>query len=60
MIQGNLISEQNVLALFGLLQLENRPAADHVDAVLDEEFDHRDQAQLARLPADDGEQNHAE
>src|SRR5712692_4560590 len=59
-IQGNLIAEQNVLALFRLFQLENRTAADHIDAVLDEQLDHGDQAQFARLPANDGEQNHAE
>ncbi len=28
--------------------------------MLDEQLDHRDQAQLARLPADDGEQDHPE
>jgi len=37
-----------------LLQLEDCPAPDHVDAVLDKELDHRDQAQLARLPANNG------
>src|ERR1700674_1743721 len=60
MIQGDLIAEQNVLALFGSLQLKNRAAADYIDAVLNEELDHRDQAQLARLSANDGEQDHAE
>src|SRR6266478_5627482 len=59
-IQRNLIAEQNVLALFGFLQLENRAAPDHIDAVLDEQLDHRDQAQFARLPTNDGEQDHAE
>src|SRR5467141_2749747 len=59
-VQGNLIAEQNVLALFRFLQLENRAAADYIDAVLDEELDHRDQAQFARLPGNDGEQDHAE
>src|SRR6266851_4484767 len=59
-IQGNLIAEQNVLALFRFFQLENRAAADYIDAVLDEQLDHRDQAQFARLPGDDGEQDHAE
>src|SRR5258707_7462238 len=60
MIQSDLIAEQNVLALFGSLQLEDCPAPDHVDAVFDKELDHRDQAQLARLPANNGEQDHAE
>ncbi len=32
----------------------------HFHAVFDEELDHRDQAQLARLAGDDGEQDHAE
>src|SRR5467141_1051869 len=59
-VQGNLIAEQNVLALFRFLQLENRAAPDYIDAVLDEELDHRDQAQFARLPGNDGEQDHAE
>ena len=49
-----------MLALFGFLQLENRSPADHIDAVLDEQLDHGDQAQFARLPANDGEQDHAE
>src|SRR5712664_4458588 len=53
MVQGDLIAEQNVFALFRFLQLENRPAPDYVDAVLDEHFDHRDQAQFARLSAND-------
>src|SRR5467141_3478217 len=59
-VQGNLIAEQNVLALFRFLQLENRPPADYIDTVLDEQLDHRDQAQFARLPGNDGEQDHAE
>src|SRR5467141_5115729 len=58
-VQGNLIAEQNVLALFGLFQLENRAAPDYIDAVLDEQLDHRDQAQFARLSGNDGEQDHA-
>src|SRR6266851_2100327 len=60
MIQRDLVPEQNMLALFGFLQLEDCAAPDHVDAVLDKELDHRDQAQLARLPANNGEQDHAE
>ncbi len=44
----------------GLAQLVLRAAADHVDAVLDEQAQQFEQAQLARLPGDDGQQDHAE
>ena len=37
-----------------------RPAAHDFHAVLDEQLDHRNQAEFARLPGHDRQQNHAE
>ena len=55
-----MIADQNVLALFGLAQFVLRAPANHVHAMLDEEPQQFDEAQFARLAADDGEQDHAE
>src|SRR5580658_463366 len=49
-----------MLALAGLAQLIVGAPADHFHAVLDEALDAIDQAQLARLPVDDGKHDHAE
>ena len=49
-----------MLALAGLAQFVLRAAADHVDAVLDEKMQQLQQAELARLAGDNGEQDHAE
>ena len=59
-IEGDLIAEQNVFALLGFAQIVLRAAAHHVHAVLDEEAQQLEQAQLARLSGDDGQQDHAE
>ena len=53
-------AEQDVLALARFAQFVIGAAADHIDAMLDEVFDGRDQAQLARLAVDDGEIDDAE
>ena len=60
MVEGDLVADQNVFALVGFAQLEDGAAADDFDAMLDEQLDQRDQAELARLAGDDGQQNHAE
>ena len=59
-IEGNLVTHQNVFALFGFAQFENRAPAHHIHAVLDEQLDQRDQPQLTRLAAHDSQQDHAE
>ena len=59
-VERDAVAEQDVLALAGLAQLVLRAAAHHVDAVLDEQAQQLQQAQLARLPGDDGQQDHAE
>ena len=53
-------SEQDVLALAGFAQFVIGAAAHHIDAMLDEVLDGRDQAQLARLAVDDREIDDAE
>ncbi len=52
--------EQKMLALASLAQQVIGAAADHVDAMLDEALQRVEQAHLARLPVDDGQQDHAE
>src|SRR3974390_161403 len=59
-IQGDLVAEQNVFALFSLLELEDGARANAVVAMFNEELDERDQPQFTRLPTDDGKQDHAE
>ena len=59
-IERDVVAEQDVLARFGLAQLELRAPPHDFDAVLDEELQQRQQAQLARLAVHDREQNHAE
>ncbi len=59
-IERDVVAEQDVLARFGLAQFELRAPAHHFHAVVDEQLQHRNQAQLARLPVDDGQQDHAE
>ncbi len=59
-VEGDLVADQDVLALFGFAQLEDGAAANHFHAVFDEQLDHRNQAEFARLACDDGEQDHAE
>src|SRR6266853_96865 len=53
-------AEQDVLALFGLAQLELRAPPYDFDAVFDEQFQQRQQTQLARLPVHNREQDHPE
>ena len=59
-VERLLEAEQDVLALARLAQFVLGAAADHIDAVVDEELDHVHQAQLARLAVDDGEHDDAE
>ena len=60
MIQCNQVTFKDVLAVFRLLQKICSAAADHVNAVIDEALDRRDQAQFAGLAVHHREQNHAE
>src|SRR5438128_8150774 len=60
MVERDLVTDQNVFALFRFAQFEDRATTHDFHAVFDEELDERNQAELARLPADDREQNHAE
>src|SRR6266849_6639237 len=60
MVERDLVADQNVFALAGFAQLVDGAAAYDFDAVLDEQLDERDEAEFARLPADDGQQDHAE
>ncbi len=53
-------AEQDVLALAGLAQFVIGPPAHHIDAVLDEVLDRREQAQFARLAVDDRKIDDAE
>ncbi len=53
-------AEQNVLALARLAQQVIGTAAHHIDAMIDEALQHVRQAQLARLPVDDGQHDDAE
>ena len=59
-IEGGEIAFENVLAVFRLLQQVRGAAADNVDTVLDEIFDGLDDAHLAGLSIDHGEQDHRE
>src|SRR5260221_7096423 len=49
-----------MFALAGFAQLVDRAAPHDFDAMLDEQLDERDKAELAWLTADDGQQDHAE
>src|SRR6266478_151241 len=60
MVERDLVADQNVFALAGFAQLVDGAAAHDFDAVLDEELDQRDEAELARLTTDDGQEDHAE
>ena len=59
-IEGDVVAEQNVLALAGLAQFVLRAAAHHINAVLDKKAQQFEQAEFARLAGDDGQQDHAE
>src|SRR6202167_4996437 len=59
-VERDLVAEQNVFALFGFAQFVLGTAAHHVHAVLDEKAQQVQQAELARLSGDDGQQDHAE
>src|ERR1017187_3631189 len=59
-VEGLLEAEQDMLAVARLAKLELGAPADHFDAVVDEEFDAIDQAELAGLPVDDGQHDDAE
>src|SRR5262245_19961950 len=60
MVERHLIAGENVFAFASLAQFEARAPQDDVAAVFDEQPDDLDQAHLARLSADDGQQDHAE
>src|SRR6266446_3467708 len=60
MVERNLVADQNVFALAGLAQLVDGAPAHDFDAMLDEQLDERDEAELARLTPNDGQQDHAE
>ena len=59
-VERLLESQQQMLAVASLAQKVIRAPAHHVQAVIDEALDGVEQAQLARLPVDDGQQDHAE
>ena len=59
-VERLLEAEQDMLALARLAQFELGAPADHFDAVIDEELDAIDQAELAGLPVDDGQHDDAE
>ena len=59
-IDGDVIAQQNMLALFRLAQVVARAANHHFAAVFQEEPQQLEQAHLARLAAGDGQQDHAE
>ena len=59
-IERDVVPDQNVLARFGFAQIELRAPAHDFDAVLDEQLQQRQQAQFARLPVHDRQQDHAE
>src|SRR5260370_2409089 len=59
MVDVALVADQDVFALASLAQLVERAAPHHFDAGLDEQLDQRDETELARLPGDDGQQDHA-
>src|ERR1700730_10840915 len=58
-VERDVIAEQDVLALLGFSQFVLRAPADHIGAVLDEQTQQLEQSELARLPGNDREQNHA-
>src|SRR5260370_2389873 len=60
MLEGFLEAKQDVLALFSLAQIVARAAENDVAAVFDKQANQLDEAQLLRLSADNGQQDHAE
>src|SRR5690242_3552941 len=58
-IKRDAIAEQDVLAFARLAQFILRAAPNHIDAVLDEILQKLNEAELPRLSADNGEQDHA-
>src|SRR5882757_2033778 len=60
MIECNLVADQNVFALAGFAQLVDRAAANDFNTMIDEQLDERNEAELARLSGNDGQQDHAE
>ena len=59
MIERDAIAEQDVLASARLAQFILRAATNHIDAVLEEILQKLNEAELSRLSADNGEQDHA-
>jgi len=53
-VEGNLVAEQDVLALAGLVEEEGGAAADDVDAVIDEGVDGLVEGELLGLAVVDG------
>src|SRR6267154_4990639 len=60
MVERNLVADQNVFALAGFAQLVNSAATHDFHAMIDEQLDERDEAKLAGLSGNDGQQDHAE
>src|SRR6266478_339638 len=60
MVERNLVADQNMFALAGFAQLVNGAATHDFDAMIDEQLDERDEAELAGLSGNDGQQVHAE
>src|SRR6267154_1758130 len=60
MVERNLVADQNVFALAGFAQLVNGAATHDFHAMIDEQLNKRNEAELAGLPGNDGQQDHAE
>ena len=60
MIEGFLEAEQHMFAVARFAEQVVCAAANHVGAMFDESLDDIDNAQLARLPVDDAQHDHAE
>ncbi len=60
MVEGDLVAEQDVFALAGLVEQEGGAAADDVDAVVDEGVDGLVERELLGLAVVDGQEDHGE
>ena len=60
MVERDLVAEQDVLALAGLVEEEGGAAADDVDAVVDEGVDGRGERELLGLIVVHGQEDHRE
>ena len=59
-VEGDLVAEQDVFALAGLVEEEGGAAADYVDAVVDEGVDGLVEGKLLGLAVVDGQEDHGE